>query len=98
PDTYTLSLHDALPISPREPLVTRSCCSLQLRRTAEMGGTPPWMALCARSFSFPDRHRLFARRPSNGSCWRVRNGSPFTHPSEIQDRKSTRLNSSHRTI
>src|SRR6266705_2544603 len=60
-EIYTLSLHDALPIS------------------GPGGGGPPWSAPSARS-------------PGSRACDPDRSGPT------CRDRKSTRLNSSHRTI
>src|SRR5204862_7853476 len=67
PEIYTLSLHDALPISRRERAVSVAAAVARRR------------ALCAG-----DRHR--------------RNPRAACHPEDsfdVEDRKSTRLNSSH---
>src|SRR5690606_42049182 len=81
-DSYTLSLHDALPISrPASAPARSSWSATDDPRRRSTGGTAP---------------RLPAARPVRG--WRAVLGAPAqrraAHPA-LRDRKSTRLNSSH---
>src|SRR5437763_12508912 len=89
PEIYTLSLHDALPIFP-----TVGTALQQLQALLHPGATG-LLVLVVR----PDAERL-AEVFLGQSC----NPLPFVHPLAVeafddqQDRKSTRLNSSHRCI
>src|SRR5207245_11065816 len=95
PDIYTLSLHDALPISKRigsrNPAVPKVAPSLVNSPCSRRGGQPlnvksklalPWRL---RSAATPGRNARYQARKS-------------ARPSHAEDRKSTRLNSSHGSI
>src|SRR5207248_9203053 len=84
PATYTLSLHDALPISPPS---STTADTTPLARSPTSSSPPPRCAADTTSWpsTAPDRAPRCAHR--NWSC------APTG-----KDRKSTRLNSSHRTI
>src|SRR5207248_6775043 len=73
-EIYTLSLHDALPISSRIQL------RLAPRRTRSRGRNARGISHPGRGTGYLSQHRI----PARAGC-------------DI-DRKSTRLNSSHRTI
>src|SRR5439155_22238458 len=84
PDTYTLSLHDALPISGAAPA---------LRRHARGAPTPSARAHHpGRRADGGEGAGPFATRRSQGD---LRDGD---HAERTRDRKSTRLNSSHVAI
>src|SRR5207248_10224803 len=74
PETYTLSLHDALPIS--EP--RKSNCAASRR---------------GRSTTWSSRSACASRSRRSSAGW-----GGDEPPVPDRDRKSTRLNSSHRTI
>src|SRR3712207_8432859 len=83
-EIYTLSLHDALPISPREPL--RGC------HRSPRGASRRGHKLLPRPAGGRGSRRSRASR-------RRRGGSATARPQEsLPDRKSTRLNSSHANI
>src|SRR5207248_7478076 len=93
PPTYTLSLHDALPISKRK----------RLRRDA--GRTVAAQAVLAiEADAAPhapriiERRHLDAPRPHRDRALHGGADRPVRRPEMLVDRKSTRLNSSHRTI
>src|SRR5699024_11560801 len=87
PSTYTLSLHDALPISHRPPIsqtaffahmpLNRRPVSKDMAQTAEKAGSGEGKSECL----------VLAQK-----------AELFTEPKRRQDRKSTRLNSSHVSI
>src|SRR5207253_6765358 len=94
PHTYTLSLHDALPISPRAARVS------ELRPSGRVHGQelsrrhlPPSVAVPGEA----SRPQSLVKSAGVGGCadrtlrLRGRSGAP-------SDRKSTRLNSSHVAI
>src|SRR3712207_7045667 len=76
-EIYTLSLHDALPISPARAPPPRRRARGRPRRTSRPRGSA--------------RRAVDTRAPSDEPAHRT--GSPLS-----QDRKSTRLNSSHANI
>src|SRR5207248_10316247 len=77
---YTLSLHDALPISKPSSARLQSRARAALARPMVQGA------------SFAARARHISRRYATTVLWRPK------FQAFKQDRKSTRLNSSHRTI
>src|SRR5205814_9832925 len=90
PDTYTLSLHDALPIYrltpiPKWPRYTTAsrpgCNSLRRLTTLSKLRACPQATLCSTSVREP--------------AWSQRQRGQQPDPKVSLDRKSTRLNSSH---
>src|SRR5206468_12610798 len=94
PPLYTLSLHDALPISGRSPSTTSSLFPLRISTRTRIS---PSKAIDSWRTSL----KVDAR---SGSCRHILNSSPLSATdccsSSIphRDRKSTRLNSSHDQI
>src|SRR5207248_5726035 len=94
PHIHPLSLHDALPISP----VRRT-----LRRSISLSSAVRWLTISPSM-----AHRSHALRPLKieACVWLSVKETFHAHISRVpesvapmrQDRKSTRLNSSHRTI
>src|SRR5207248_10456718 len=92
---YTLSLHDALPISRGERYIIT-------------GGEEPLVGTAQRRFVLDEQHpaRRTGGRAEGGGSHRSANICDPPRPSTVRsaraapgvDRKSTRLNSSHRTI
>src|SRR5207302_8986027 len=80
PTIYTLSLHDALPIS---ATAARKRCLRNLPRHL------PMLTLCSSSISMPPASSQFQGSPPR--CWR----GESANTEASRDRKSTRLNSSH---
>src|SRR2546429_4152601 len=80
-EIYTLSLHDALPISTPPPRWSRSRGASSIGCTrSRRGNRPPATARCSASSRI---------------CWRRSRASRKSRCSRTRDRKSTRLNSSH---
>src|SRR3712207_9013225 len=87
PEIYTLSLHDALPIS-RLFSSTPACVEFWITPPVQPPGLPLWqlpLPLPVRNRRPPAFAELFTR-------------TPLVAPLEDTDRKSTRLNSSHANI
>src|SRR5947207_2621128 len=92
--TYTLSLHDALPIS--APVRRSEPSSRSSRCSSRGGASSPTSSSCRSSPSPPSRGCR-----SGTSSWSGRAGSARSRSSRrrgARDRKSTRLNSSHTVI
>src|SRR5207249_11595792 len=88
PDRYTLSLHDALPICPREPLLGGVYAGLpRPLQTSHRGRLGPHRAGRGTGRTLADSSRLSDQRGPHVDV--------LVHRS---DRKSTRLNSSHVSI
>src|SRR5205085_10556170 len=82
-EIYTLSLHDALPISPRKPASSD-------QRTR---GSSSTMRMRARNSA-----RHVGTNPRRGNRLIMNRSRKVTMPGATADRKSTRLNSSHSQI
>src|SRR5207248_9756517 len=86
---HTLSLHDALPISNQERF--QKCCNFILRYQNEDGGWPIYIGGASNISASVKAYfalKLTGYKPDHPALERARK----------KDRKSTRLNSSHRTI
>src|SRR5205807_6181981 len=98
PGTPTLSLHDALPICDRERHAEGE--PVQEVRQPELRRKITWVVLCgppvAGVVDLPAARRPLPphRRPSRGPV----RGSRHPGGRGVEDRKSTRLNSSHLVI
>src|SRR5207244_11752912 len=86
PDLYTLSLHDALPISPDAGFQTLK--------------SPGWNRILGTLTTAGNRcHTDSASRDACLEQFFERDGQlPHANPGRVVDRKSTRLNSSHQII
>src|SRR5690606_42013282 len=92
---YTLSLHDALPICLS---ISSTRCQVVLAWSEANGvdlPQPRWSNTKILYFSGLNWRRCFGLDPPPGPPWRNTTGLPSGLPDNSQDRKSTRLNSSH---
>src|SRR2546430_9833075 len=89
PEIYTLSLHDALPISPLSLL--KKAKPGAVTNPPSRNGCPPPMPTNPPHVRVPTIGPIFSRWKNHG------NASP-PEPASSLDRKSTRLNSSHSQI
>src|SRR5207248_10817947 len=87
PAHYPLSLHDALPILPPPPRIAQNKSGLD--SWLAWSCLPSTVTTCAESRLSHAAPNFSIRRPSP---------PPSVKPAIPTDRKSTRLNSSHRTI
>src|SRR5205807_9351301 len=93
PHTYTLSLHDALPISvaSNDPLGKPAVCNNALARGWPL--SPGYLARNSGRATNASANATLLASSSAGDF-----GPPTSAMSGMKDRKSTRLNSSHLVI
>src|SRR5207244_9644647 len=92
--TYALSLHDALPISTMAGAISPSQFDDEYARIFD--GDEHWAALASPSGSMYewDASSTYVQEPPFFASITL----DFAEPGDVEDRKSTRLNSSHQII
>src|SRR5206468_6133376 len=98
PAIFTLSLHDALPISDGPPLGSRELGRLQARALSRPGRRGPSSGVAPRAAAERPPGQVVRRVAARKPAFHAPLPLPEAGRAFLPDRKSTRLNSSHDQI